>query len=168
MDRKTGLFFSKPSNIVGEEHLWKNIIILENWNAQIGKNSLTDEYIKIVGNKLGFDICNENGEEFIMFLHINKLYNISTKIGTNWWSGERKSQIDHVVKAVESKINIRFIKGYKTKIETDHKLLIAAIKGNDTKGQVKKKSRARTVCSCVKDRKCEGKIPYRIKTNKHK
>ena len=76
------------------------LLIVGNWNAQIGKNSITEEDQKLIGKELGFEKCNENGEEFKMFLHIHNVINISSKIGVGtkvtWRSGRRESQIDHV------------------------------------------------------------------------
>lgn len=127
-NKKAHNFFSNLSTKIDKDHIKSKLILLGDWNAQIGKEALEVGDEKYVGKKLGFEECNENGEDFKIFLQIHQLQNLSSKIGVNtevtWKSGNRKSQIDHVVKAVSSSIRIRFIKGFWTTVNTDHKLIL--------------------------------------------
>ncbi|XP_058449213.1 uncharacterized protein LOC131429181 [Malaya genurostris] len=142
-NKGAGSFFNRLGQLIDKDFIRENAIILGDWNAQIGIGSLTAEDSTVIGKELGFEKDNENGEEFKMFLHIHKMNNISSRIGVNtkvtWWRGQNKSQIDHVVKATQGAVCFRFIKGFKTKLNTDHKLIVTEIVVNKPKEMIRAK-----------------------------
>lgn len=148
------IFYSSLGKLISQDHLRSNLIMVGDWNAQIGKDSVMPEDAECIGNRLGFSNNNDNGEEFKMFLTIHKIKNMSTVIGKNtditWKSGKKESQIDHVLKPREGKIEIRFIKGYWTGINTDHKMIVTGIRTREKENKEKGKKKIPIDASVLK------------------
>lgn len=151
------------------QNKFKNrVILLGDWNAQIGFDSLDDEDFSFLGNELGFAHCNENGEEFKIFLQVNDLINISSKIGFNvkvtWKNKNRESQIDHVLISKLHDIRVRYVKGRWTNIKTDHKLLVAGVEIFGISKKIEKKGNFRTLeASALKYDVCNKKYHDELK-----
>lgn len=169
-NKKGYVFYSKLGNIIDRNHLRENLLMLGDWNAQIGRDSVTPEEKGNVGEKLGFAKSNENGEDFKMFTIMHKIKIVSSEIGINtettWRSGKKESQIDHVLRPLEGSIEIRYIKGFWTRIETDHKMLITAVRTREKESKKKEKKKIQLdpeilKYDCIKEK-------YHKALNKHK
>ena len=109
----------------------QKIIILGDFNSQIGKTDREKDDYELFGNCIGHEKSNENGECMKMFLKIHRIRISSmnqNKISmTTWSNGSAESQIDHVVTDSTSDFIIKFIRAKLTSIRTDHKLIIMGL-----------------------------------------
>lgn len=124
---KQNTFLSNLQSLVSNQRYFKNLIVLGDFNAQLGLKDLSKEDEKYIGKELGHDVSNANGDMLKLFLHTSKLRNMSSKIGRNvkitWKCKDKQSQIDHVLAPQFNSYKIRFIKGFWTQVKTDHKML---------------------------------------------
>lgn len=109
-----------------------NVLVLEDFNAHIGRNDRTESDSMLVGNNLYHDKCNENGEDLKKILHATryKLKSSFEKSGSlliTWHSGMRQSQIDHVLLSPMTAFDCCYMSGSWTELRTDHKLIICDI-----------------------------------------
>lgn len=152
-NKSVGNFLSDVGSLIGKDHIRNKLLLLGDFNAQIGREDVDEEDRDVVGDKLGFERSNDNGEEFKMFLKIHKLINISSKVGENtnvtWKSGIKESQIDHVLISKDSALRVRFIRGFWPNIKTDHKLLIVGL-CYDGKKVSQRKQKRKLDCTALK------------------
>lgn len=128
-------FLSNLNEIVSRERDRKSLIVLGDFNAQIGSEDLRPEDKVWIGSKLYHELCNENGELLKCFLHLSKLKNVSSKIGKDIETTRRSkpkggiySQIDHVLVPQFTTFKIRYVKGFWTEnLETDHKMIVVGL-----------------------------------------
>lgn len=129
---KQAAFLSKLNEITANEKDRKHLLVVGDFNAQLGINDMNQEDEKWIGKMIGHDKCNDNGETFKIFLHTAKLKNVSSKIGMGteitWRSGSRCSQIDHILSPTMTDFKIKYIRGNWTHLNTDHKLITIGIK----------------------------------------
>ncbi|XP_058827778.1 uncharacterized protein LOC131687699 [Topomyia yanbarensis] len=169
-NKKAFNFLSSIGAIVDRNHLGDKLLVVGDWNAQIGKDSVTEEDSRCIGKELGFNNRNDNGEEYNMFLHIHKLINISSMIGvkvrSTWRVRDKESQIDHIVKPVDGKVGIRYIRGIWTRINTDHKLLLAGVRlPKMIKKQSKEKNLVVLDASALKEKQIKKRYHEALKSH---
>lgn len=104
------------------------IIILGDFNAQIGSRDLTDIDHQFIGPNLYNDICNDNGEELKQLVHANSLSDKnkwckSPSVQITWSNNKYHSQIDHIL-CNSPTIKFRQIFGNRIHlVSTNHKLI---------------------------------------------
>lgn len=124
---------------------WKEkMLILGDFNAHIGKKDLEEGDIDRLGEFIGHDTCNENGENLKTFLQIQGMGCYSMRYNKTlletWSNGRTSSQIDHVIATdCPRKFKIKYIRAGWTELNIDHKLVICGIRmtGNQDKPETK-------------------------------
>lgn len=107
------------------------ILILGDWNAHLGFGDREPDDLR-VGPILQHYETNENGRMMRMLVELHNLEVMSTKLDrtckVTWQRGLQKSQIDHVLRQLNSSLFVFRMKGLWKESLTDHKLLMCRIK----------------------------------------
>lgn len=113
-------------------HSTKEIIIIGDFNAHVGKKDLTSLDRRCIGPNLYHDVCNDNGEELKNLIQagtfcLKNTWNHNRSFNYTWSNGVSRSQIDHMLcNSADIKFQCMYASWVET-VPTDHKILSAII-----------------------------------------
>lgn len=127
-------FFSRLGTLLGELASLHQLIILGDFNSQLANVGLTEEEKQLIGTSVGHNSFNENGSQMRFFLGLHSLVARNTKAPSyfkvTWKSGDRHSQIDHILTHTHSKLYLKALRCIWPNLSTDHKMLLCNVVKN--------------------------------------
>lgn len=136
------------------------MIILGDFNSQIGRVDIEEGEKEYLGEYIGHELSNENGDFMKMFLRMHRMRICSMNFGktllTTWSNGTYESQIDHVVISVDALFEIDYIQASWTTVRTDHKAIRVVVKwGCSAKSNENRKLKRKLEPSYLKESKIQ-------------
>lgn len=134
-------FFAALGAYINSHPRKEKMIILGDFNSQIGKEDIDDDDMERLGIHIGHRITNENGDYMKIFLKIHNLNVTSMRFDKSllytWTNGSKTSQIDHILLDDNTIVKVKYIKARWTTIQTDHKMLMLGIQAKQWKQENK-------------------------------
>lgn len=128
----------------------KIMIVLGDFNSQIGRTDMESYEKKRFGNFVGHELCNENGELFKSFINNHSLnvrstmFNKSTMWTRSGKNGNELSQIDFVLDHDDKVFKVVFLKAFEAMHKSDHKIIIFDVINSIREDLLRKKEKLST------------------------
>lgn len=130
-DRSACREYVRLSDVIRKYANRHELLILGDWNAHLGSGDRETDDLRI-GPILHHSDTNENGQMMKMLVELNDLEVMTTKLDRTcketWQRGQQRSQIDHILRQLNSPIFMHKMKGLWKETITDHKLIMCRLK----------------------------------------
>lgn len=133
-NRNAESFFTRLGELLNQLPGNRYLIVAGDFNSHLSSRNLTADEAVLIGRFAGHEQFNENGEQMRMFLNLYSMAVRSTQYNSNsgfrwtWSNGVSKSQVDHLLTHLHSKLYMRKICCVRPDaVSTDHKLLVCNI-----------------------------------------